>query len=152
MLPHTIRLQAVWEPPVVAAGASLAGAVGAWLRRFGRPGGLEEGLRLLLVVETRSADRAGPSSQPPLPEALALNGMPLPRPAPGATEWVSDITCLVRERNELLLTPAVGHPMADARRGISNPHGRCDLPEEFGCVSLRVAAQAPEVSSAPHHP
>lgn len=115
MNPHTIRLGNAWE-------ASAEGAV--WTRRFGRPAGLGPGDRVLLRVVSRG------------PAAVSLNAAELPRLEATSGPWRHEITPLLRDRNTLVLTPAVvaaPSPSADAAA-----HGRSPLPEEIADVSLEI--------------
>ena len=83
---HEIHLGPAWEPPVPSAGGRAH-----WIRRFGRPAGLEAGDRVLLVV-TQSAVVA----------ELVLNAVPLPPLPAGSARWTYDVTPLLRDRNELV--------------------------------------------------
>jgi len=140
MQSHTIRLTAVWEPPDLSAAPASTGGGPLWRRRFGRPTGLEGGLRVLLVVE---APPPGGQSllDLGLPLCLVLNGTPLSRPADGVRSWITDITSLLAQRNELLLTPAVGWCPPGGIPLATNLQGRCDLPVECGRVSLQIVAE-----------
>ncbi|MBM4011864.1 MAG: hypothetical protein FJ286_10870 [Planctomycetes bacterium] len=77
---HAIHLGTAWEPPA-AAGRP-------WIRRFGRPSGVEPGDRVLLVWDPPGTVR---------PEVLQLNGQAL------VADPEIDITPLLRDRNELVL-------------------------------------------------
>jgi len=83
---HRINLSTAWQPP--AAGST------AWMRRFGRPDGLEPASRVWLVHERGSGVR------------LILNGKPLPA---GRRH---DVTTALAKRNELLLLPLPPIPAA----------------------------------------
>lgn len=113
---HTIRLASAWEPP--SAGG------GVWLRRFGRPAGIEPGDRVLLVVET------------PAIAALTLNATPLPAPPAGATRWSHDITAILGDRNALSLAPCAG--CGDGTAEVTDAHGRAPLPAQYGIVTLQI--------------
>ena len=142
MQSHTIRLNAVWEPPDLAAAPTPTGGGGVWRRRFGRPTGLEGGLRVLLVVESPPPVPGQSPADLALPVSLMLNGTPLLRPTDGARSWITDITPLLAHRNELLLTPAAARCPAERSAVATNLHGRCDLPAECGRVSLQIVTAA----------
>ena len=118
---HSIHLGAAWEPPaLVEADGRLL-----WTRRFGRPGGLQPADRVLLVV-----------TQPTVAADVVLNGTRLPPLSAVAGRWSQDITPLLRERNELLLTVA-------AAEGKGVPHGQMArglLPSVIGTVALEIVA------------
>jgi len=141
MQPHTIRLQAVWEPPELSAAHTPAESGPIWRRRFGRPTGLEDGLRVLLVVEAPPPVPGQSPSDPGLPVGLVLNGTPLAGPADGVRSWITDITPLLAPRNELLLTPAAARWPPGSSPLATNLQGRCDLPVECGRVSLQIVAE-----------
>lgn len=79
---HTIDLTNAWEPPVAGPRT--------WVRRFGRPSGIEPGDRVWLVMD-----------MPPAADA-ALNGARLPPPT-ATTPWRAEVTGLLAPRNELIL-------------------------------------------------
>lgn len=114
--PHRIRLQSAWDPP---------GPGGhAWQRHFGRPAGIEPGIRVILVLE-------GPAVA-----SLVLNGSPLPLPVTPGSSWTHDVTDVLAARNELLVVPAAGEEV-DAREPV-NAHGRRSLPLTLGRVFLEI--------------
>jgi len=78
---HRINLSTAWQPPATGGAA--------WVRRFGRPDGLEPADRVWLVHD------GGQGAE------LILNGAPLP--AGGR----HDVTTILGNRNELLVVPAV---------------------------------------------
>lgn len=80
---HTIDLTNAWEPP--AAGSR------AWVRRFGRPSGIEPGDRIWLVMDV------------PPPADATLNGSALPSLSEAAGPWRIDVTERLGVRNELVL-------------------------------------------------
>jgi hypothetical protein len=80
---HTIDLTNAWEPP--AAGSQ------AWVRRFGRPSGVEPGDRVWLVMDV------------PPPAGASLNGIPLPAMPEAVAPWRFDVTPRLGQRNELVL-------------------------------------------------
>lgn len=95
---HRINLSTAWRPPAEPGGA--------WVRRFGRPAGLEAGDRVWLV-----AAGVGMAS-------LECNGVGLPARGGAAAERRHDITPLLSQRNELVLVPAPGaSPSGDGRLG-----------------------------------
>jgi hypothetical protein len=114
--PHRIRLQSVWDPP--------RSGVQAWRRHFGRPAGIEPGIRVTLVLEE------------PAVASLLLNGAALPLPATAGSRWTHDVTELLADRNELLLVPATGEEVG--ARQAANAHGRRPLPLTLGRVFLEI--------------
>lgn len=126
MSAHTIRLGNAWERPIAGAGGGRR-----WRRRFGRPGGLVAGDRVLLVIE--GAERSA---------AAALNGVALPAVAPAA-HWACDVTDLLADRNELVLdlgtTVEAGDELGDARDA-----ARLPLPAAAGTVRLEIVCAAVE--------
>jgi len=141
MQPHTIRLQAVWEPPDLSAAHTPIGGGPVWRRRFGRPTGLEGGLRVLLVVELPAPAPDQPLSDLGLPLCLVLNGTPLARPADGLRGWITDITPLLAHRNELLLTPAAAGWPPGSSPVATHLQSRGDRPVEGGRVSMQIVAE-----------
>jgi hypothetical protein len=118
---YSIRLGTAWEPPTPA---EADGRV-LWTRRFGRPGGLVPGDRVLLVV-----------TGPTVAAELVVNAVGLPPLSAGVDRWAHDITPLLRDRNELLVSVAasVGGAAGDERRG------RSPLPTVIGAVVLEIVA------------
>lgn len=114
--PHAIRLSAVWEPP--AAGG------GAWVRRFGRPAGMEPGVAVVLVIERAAV------------AAVTLNGAALVGASPGGDRWACDVTSLLAERNLLHIEPAPG--VAAGWPLSIDAHGRATLPAAIGSVRLEI--------------
>lgn len=116
---HAIHLGTAWEPPTATTPA--------WVRRFGRPAGLEPGDRLLLVCE-----HPGAAS---LMRIATLNGRSLEwrEPHPGVLE--SDVSGLLDVRNQLVV-PAAGDDVA-AGHGAG---GRASWPTEWGRLSLVVVS------------
>jgi hypothetical protein len=118
---HSICLGTAWEPPAVA---EADGRV-LWTRRFGRPGGLESGDVVLLVV-----------TEPAVDAEVALNAVCLSPLSAGVGRWEQDITSLLRGRNELLVRVA-----ASVDGGaIPGQQGRGQLPSVIGTVSLEIVA------------
>ena len=114
---HVIDLSTAWCPPP-------ATAPGPWLRRFGRPSGLEPGDVVWLVIES------------PMGCGTVLNGFRLP-PAPAGGAARHDVTRLLGARNELELALSE----AAAGTGTAGPlpgHGRCPLPTAVGSVTLVI--------------
>ncbi|NBX55302.1 MAG: hypothetical protein EBT70_09620 [Betaproteobacteria bacterium] len=118
---HVIRLGAAWEPPTAAGGGG-----SAWVRRFGRPSGLQAGDRVLLVWERAAVMHDVPAG--------TLNGTPLPGNAAGASRWEHDVTALLRDRNELRLEVPRPEPVCET----AAPHGRADLPAAWGSLALVI--------------
>jgi len=118
---HSIHLGTAWEPPalVEADGRVL------WTRRFGRPGGLEPGDVVLLVV-----------TQPVAAAEMVLNAVCLPPLSAGVGRWEQDITPLLRGRNELLVRVAAS---VDGDT-IHGQQGRGQLPSVIGTVALKIVA------------
>jgi len=85
---HAINLTAAWEK----SGTDATGNV--WLRRFGRPTGLDAGDAVCLVIESPDSGE------------VSLNGRPLPPLRAGQARWSHDITTLLAERNELIVATA----------------------------------------------
>jgi hypothetical protein len=112
---HRINLSTAWRPPDSAGDSS------AWVRRFGRPAGIDPGDRVWLVVEAVAGCE------------LALAGEPLP-PVAAGTIGRHDVTALLGERNELTLAPGVTLGTVAVVAG----HGRCELPAAIGRVSLEI--------------
>ncbi len=117
---HQINLSTAWQPP--------SGAAGAWVRRFGRPAGLEAGDRVWLVVT--GAGAAG----------LELNRVPLA--VAGAANSCSrhDITPLLGERNELVLMPSgePAEPGGDRPAGPPPARGHRPLDPRHGTLHLEI--------------
>lgn len=113
---HAINLSTAWCPPPHEAGA--------WVRRFGRPAGIESGDAVWLVVTSSPGCR------------LLLNGLALPSVAPGG-ELRHDVTHLLLPRNELELAP--GDAGVAAAAGASGD-GRCPLPPAIATARLEIAA------------
>lgn len=118
---HSIHLGAAWEPP---APVEADGRV-VWTRRFGRPGGLGAGDRVLLVVV-----------QPAVAAEVSVNAASLPPLLANAGRWAQDITPLLRDRNELFITVAASARDAAAH----DPQGRGPLPSVIGRVALEIVA------------
>ncbi|MFM8735271.1 MAG: hypothetical protein ACKOC8_08770 [Pirellulales bacterium] len=113
---HAIHLGNAWETP-------LAGRQ-HWLRRFGRPAGLVDGDRVLLVCE-RPARAAG----------LMLNGASLAGSDRGDGTIACDVTGLLRDRNELVVVFAATHAAPARTDG-----GRQPLPEGCGRITLEIVS------------
>ena len=118
---HSIHLGAAWEPPVAVEPDGRR----RWTRRFGRPGGLERGDLVLLVV-----------TLPTVTADVVVNGVRLPQLSAGTDRWAQDITPLLRDRNDLFLTVATdaGVEASPGRRG------RGLLPSPIGIVGLEIVA------------
>lgn len=86
---HTIDLTNAWEPPVAGSRATAGPQI--WVRRFGRPSGIEPGDRVWLVMDV------------PPPADATLNGAALPSLSDAAGPWRIDVTDRLGARNELVL-------------------------------------------------
>ena len=125
MARHRIGLSQAWQvreadgdtPPI-------------WVRSFGRPTGLEETDRVLLVVE--GAD---------VPAELTLNGFRLGYPSASQPRLEFDVTSLLCPRNELLLSPQNARcPPGTAGADPSRRADRQSLWRPLGEVSLEIVA------------
>lgn len=105
---HTIDLTNAWEPP--AAGSR------AWVRRFGRPSGIESADRVWLVMDM------------PPPADATLNGVALPALPESPQPWRIDVTARLESRNELVL------PLDADGEGMR----RAALPATRGGVRLEI--------------
>ncbi len=116
---HAIHLGTAWEPP--------SAAVPAWVRRFGRPAGIEPGDRLLLVCEAAELADAWRSA--------TLNDQPLAWREAGPGTFESDASSLLLPRNTLVVS--VGHVApADGDR----LERRAVLPDAWGSLSLVIVS------------
>jgi len=113
--PHTIRLNAAWEPPVGDG----------WLeRRFARPSGLVAGERVWLANDAAACPR------------LELNGRPLGQPAGEGPPWRWEIRELLSSRNLLRLhADRAADATVQERAGSRGP-----LPACYGNVWLEIEA------------
>ncbi|MEY3206143.1 MAG: hypothetical protein RLZZ21_2474 [Planctomycetota bacterium] len=105
---HTIDLTNAWEPPV--AGSRI------WVRRFGRPSGIEPGDRVWLVMDV------------PPPADATLNGVALPLLPEATGAWRIDVTARLEPRNELVV------PLDADGGGVR----RAALPAARGGVRLEI--------------
>ncbi|MEI6239957.1 MAG: zinc-binding dehydrogenase [Planctomycetia bacterium] len=110
---HTINLAGAWER---------SGDV--WRRSFGRPGGVEAGDTIRLVIHA------------PGEATVTLNGTPLPDLRSGAPRWSHDVTALLRDRNELVLADGT------ARGADTLASRRITLPEQLGHPTLEIVSRA----------
>jgi len=102
---HTIDLTNAWEPP--AAGSR------AWVRRFGRPSGVEPGDR----------------------RAATLNEQPLAWREADPGDLECDVTAVIKPRNTLVVPgDRLGPPESDASGR------RAALPEAWGRLSLVIVS------------
>lgn len=133
---HSIHLGNAWEPPAGAGppapadGAADGAGNGVWIRRFGRPAGLEPVDRVLLVCEQPAAGA--------FRAELTLNGMPLPALGPAMPRWQHDITPLLRDHNELFLVP-LGAAVMRLSAGSENQR-RTALPSAWCRVSVEIVS------------
>ncbi len=120
---HAIHLGAAWEPPTVA--------MPAWVRRFGRPTGVEKADRLVLVCE--AAESPGVWRNATLNDhALAWRDA-----GPGAMEC--DVTGVIADRN-LLVVAKVAPEVARGVASGPNSETRMPLPPAWGRLSLVVVS------------
>lgn len=123
MARHRIGLSQAWQAP------EGEGAAPVWVRWFGRPSGLEETDRVLLVVEGAS-----------IAAELTLNGSRLGCPAASPSRAEFDVTSLLRQRNELLLAPVSGaRPPSDVSKSPIRAD-RQPLWPSLGAVCLEIVA------------
>jgi hypothetical protein len=120
---HAIHLGTAWEPPTAATRA--------WVRRFGRPSGVEKADRLVLVCE--AADSPGVWRNATLNDhALAWR-----HAGPGAMEC--DVTGMIADRN-LLVVAEVAPDVAPGVTSGPNSETRVPLPPAWGRLSLVVVS------------
>lgn len=127
MARHRIGLSQAWQVREAEGDAPPC-----WSRSFGRPTGLEAADRVLLVVEG-----AGVAAE------LTLNGIRLGRPSGFQPRSEFDVTSLLRQRNELTLSPDGARPPPDGAG--SEPSTRADrqsLWSALGDVSLEIVPAA----------
>jgi hypothetical protein len=119
---HVINLSTAWQPP--------GDGSRAWVRRFGRPAGIESGDRVWLVLDGGEG------------ASLVLNGMGL-----AAAGGRHDVTALLEPRNELLLVPTTSEPAiatpVDAPGPVALPDGRRPLDPRFGRLRLEIESHLP---------
>ena len=129
---HAIHLGNAWEPPADAGTANPpdGAAKGVWIRRFGRPAGLEPVDRVLLVCKQPAAGA--------FRAELAFNGMSLPAIGPAMSRWQHDITHLLRDRNELFLVP-LGAAALQSLPG-RTAQRRMALPSEWCRVLMKIVS------------
>ena len=108
---HAINLAGAWER-----------AGDAWRRSFGRPTGVEAGAAVRLVFTA------------PAHASVTLNGVALPALRGDTPSWSHDVTTLLGERNELVLS-AEALPGADM-----GAVGRVSLPNELGRPALEIVS------------
>ena len=116
---HAIHLGTAWEPPTAEARV--------WLRRFGRPAGVEPGDRLLLVCERAVAADAW--------RAATLNEHPLAWREVGPGSYDCDVTALIADRNVLSVPTAQGDPTTTP-----DATARVALPAAWGRLSLVIVS------------
>lgn len=111
---HSIRLGNAWE-----AEPGDAGHASAWVRRFGRPTGIDAADAVWLVIDA------------PADGTVTLNGAALPAIPSGAT-YRANVTALLRDRNLLVLVPRQAVAATDP------PPARGPLPAALGLVRLEI--------------
>lgn len=120
MTRHAIHLGTAWESPSASGGSR-------WVRRFGRPTGVEAADRLLLVCEGVGF--------PAVWSTATLNDRLLEWRAAGPQTLESDVTELLAERNLL----AVAKVNSDAESG-KGETARATIPSAWGRLSLVVVS------------
>jgi hypothetical protein len=118
---HAIHLGTAWEPPTTEAKP--------WMRRFGRPTGVGETDRLLLVCEGVAEVAA------PVWRTATLNDRPLAWRDAGPGLLECDVTAVLTDRN--LLAVMAAPPEAPSGRA---PGARATLPSTWGRLSLVVVS------------
>ena len=124
---HAIHLGAAWEPPTVATRA--------WIRRFGRPSGVEKADRLVLVCE--AADSPG------LWQNATLNDHSLDWCDSGPGTMECDVTGMIADRNLLVVAEVAALVVSEvAAEEASGHHSetRVTLPPAWGRLSLVVVS------------
>jgi hypothetical protein len=117
---HSINLSTAWCPQARA-----------WVRRFGRPEGIEPGNVLWLVVESAVGCR------------LDLNAVPLSAVEPGGV-LRHEVTGQLSPRNELRVSPLDSGAAWPAGEPVPpSPHGRLPLPEAIARVRLEIESRSP---------
>lgn len=127
MARHRIGLSQAWQVREADGDAPPR-----WSRSFGRPTGLGEADRVLLVVE--GADVVA---------ELTLNGIRLGRPSDSRPRSEFDVTSLLLPRNELLLAPDGARcPQGGEESEASTKADRRSLWRPLGEVSLEIVPAA----------
>lgn len=116
---HAIHLGTAWEPPTAEAPV--------WVRRFGRPAGVEPGDRLVLVCERVTV--------PAVWSTATINGRSLAWHAADAATLECEVTAVIADRNALTVPVASGDP---AVAGDATP--RSTLPPTWGRLSLVIVS------------
>lgn len=116
---HAIHLGAVWEPPTDGAAV--------WVRRFGRPGGVESGDRLLLVCEAVVTPEAW--------REATLNGHAIVWHAVDSVTLDCDVTPMIADRNVLSVPIAAG----DSAIAVDTA-ARVTMPSAWGRLSLVIVS------------
>ena len=120
---HAIHLGTAWEPPTAA--------MRAWVRRFGRPSGVEKADRLVLVCE--AAESPGVWRNATLNDrALAWRDA-----GPGAMEC--DVTGVIADRNLLVVAEVAPEVAREVASG-PDSETRMPLPTAWGRLSLVVVS------------
>jgi len=124
---HAIHLGAAWEPPTVATRA--------WIRRFGRPSGVEKGDRLVLVCEA--------AGSPGLWRNATLNDQSLTWRDSGPGTMECDVTGMIADRNLLVVAEVAAQVVSEVAGGVASGHHletRVTLPPAWGRLSLVVVS------------
>lgn len=118
---HAIHLGTAWEPPTAEATP--------WIRRFGRPSGVGETDRLLLVCEGVVEVAAA------VWRTTTLNDRPLAWRDAGPGLLECDVTALLADRNLLAVMAAPSEAPSGRASG-----ARAALPSSWGRLSLVVVS------------
>lgn len=124
---HAIHLGTAWEPPTAATQA--------WVRRFGRPSGVEKADRLVLVCE--AVDSPAPWRN------ATLNDHSLDWCDSGPGTMECDVTGMIADRNLLVVAEVAAQVVSDVAGGVASGHHletRVMLPPAWGRLSLVVVS------------
>jgi len=124
---HAIHLGAAWEPPTVATRA--------WIRRFGRPTGVAQADRLVLVCEA--------ADSPAVWRNATLNDHSLDWRDSGPGTMECDVTGMIADRNLLVVAEVAAQVVSEVAGGVASGHQletRVTLPPAWGRLSLVVVS------------
>lgn len=120
---HAIHLGTAWEPPTAA--------MRAWVRRFGRPSGVEKADRLVLVCAA--------AESPSVWQGATLNDQSLTWRDSGPGTMECDVTGMIADRN-LLVVAEVAPEVARGAASGPTSETRMPLPPAWGRLSLVVVS------------